>query len=163
MGNLSISILIFSLKGLRQPSRDIIWRGKSAGQTWTAFFASMGFCDSGQKEVNGVAVTVNIYYSGVDGNAVKFAEEMISSGTVSDIRAEDGNMRYEYFFPMEDKETVLLIDSWKDQHSLDVHHASPMMAKIMELREKYGLHMRVERYVPEEAGIPAADRTFIRE
>lgn len=64
---------------------------------------------------------------------------------------------------MEDKETVLLIDSWKDQHSLDVHHASPMMAKIMELREKYGLHMRVERYVSEEAGIPAADRTFIRE
>ena len=110
-----------------------------------------------------MAVTVNIYYSGVDGNAVKFAEEMISSGTVSDIRAEDGNMRYEYFFPMEDKETVLLIDSWKDQHSLDVHHASPMMAKIMQLREKYGLHMRVERYVSEEAGIPAADRTFIRE
>ena len=110
-----------------------------------------------------MAVTVNIYYSGVDGNAVKFAEEMISSGTVSDIRAEDGNMRYEYFFPMEDKETVLLIDSWKDQHSLDVHHASPMMAKIMELREKYGLHMRVERYVSEEAGIRAADRTFIRE
>lgn len=71
----------------------------------------MEFCDSGQKEVNGVAVTVNIYYSGVNGNAVKFAEEMVSSGTVSDIRAEDGNMRYEYFFPMDDKETVLLIDS----------------------------------------------------
>ena len=123
----------------------------------------MEFCDLGQKEVNGVAVTVNIYYSGVNGNAVKFAEEMVSSGTVSNIRAEDGNMRYEYFFPMEDKDTVLLIDSWKDQHSLDVHHASPMMAKITELREKYGLHMRVERYVSDETGIPAADRTFIRE
>ena len=123
----------------------------------------MEFCDLGQKEVNGVAVTVNIYYSGVNGNAVKFAEEMVSSGTVSNIRAEDGNIRYEYFFPMDDKETVLLIDSWKDQHSLDVHHASPMMAKITELREKYGLHMRVERYVSDETGIPAADRTFIRE
>jgi quinol monooxygenase YgiN len=123
----------------------------------------MEFCDLGQKEVNGVAVTVNIYYSGVNGNAVKFAEEMVSSGTVSNIRAEDGNMGYEYFFPMEDKDTVLLIDSWKDQHSLDVHHASPMMAKITELREKYGPHMRVERYVSDETGIPAADRTFIRE
>ena len=58
-----------------------------------------------------------------------------------------GTMGYEYFFPMDDKETVLLIDSWKDQHSIDVHHVSPMMAKITELREKYGLHMRVERYV----------------
>ena len=77
-----------------------------------------------------MAITVNIYYSGVNGNAVKFAEEMVSSGIVSDIRAEDGNIRYEYFFPMDDKETVLLIDSWKDQHSLDVHHASPMMQRL---------------------------------
>lgn len=123
----------------------------------------MWFCVSGQKEVNGVAVTVYIYYSGVNGNAVKFAEEMVSSGTVSDIRAEDGNLRYEYFFPMDDKETVLLIDSWKDQYSLDLHHASPMMAKITGLREKYELHMRVERYVSDETGIPAADRTFIKE
>ena len=110
-----------------------------------------------------MAVTVNIYYSGVNGNAVKFAEEMVSSGTVSDIRAEDGNIRYEYFFPMDDKETVLLIDSWKDQHSLDVHHASTMMAKITELREKYGLHMRVERYVSDENGVLAADMAFIKE
>lgn len=35
-----------------------------------------------------MAVTVNIYYTGVDGNARKFAEEMVLSGVVSDIRAE---------------------------------------------------------------------------
>ena len=110
-----------------------------------------------------MAVTVNIYYSGVNGNAKKFAEEMVSSGVVSDIRAEDGNMRYEYFFPMDDEETVLLIDSWKDQHSIDVHHASLMMAKITELREKYDLHMRVERYVSDETGVSAADKAFIKE
>lgn len=110
-----------------------------------------------------MAVTVNIYYTGVNGNARKFAEEMVSSGVVSDIRAEDGNMRYEYFFPMDDKETVLLIDSWKDQHSIDVHHDSPMMAKIVELREKYDLHMKVERYVSDDDGIPATDKEFIRE
>ncbi|GFI18862.1 hypothetical protein IMSAG249_01154 [Lachnospiraceae bacterium] len=109
-----------------------------------------------------MAVTVNIYYSGVNGNARKFAEEMVSSGVVNDIHAEDGNIRYEYFFPMNDKETVLLIDSWKDQHSIDVHHASPMMAKIMELREKYDLHMKVERYVSDEEGVPDADKVFIK-
>lgn len=110
-----------------------------------------------------MAITVNIFYSGVNGNARKFAEEMVASGVVSDIRAEDGNMRYEYFFPMDDKETVLLIDSWKDQPSIDAHHASPMMEKITELREKYDLHMRVERYVSDETGSSAADRIFIRE
>ena len=110
-----------------------------------------------------MAVTVNIYYSGVNGNARKFAEEMVSSGIVSDIRAEDGNLKYEYFFPMDDEETVLLIDSWKDQNSIDIHHASPMMAKIIELREKYDLHMKVERYVSDEAGISETDKAFIKE
>lgn len=41
-----------------------------------------------------MAITVNIYYSGVNGNAKKFAEEMVSSGVVDDIRAEKGNLKY---------------------------------------------------------------------
>ena len=109
-----------------------------------------------------MAITINIYYSGEGGNARKFAEEMISSGIVKDIRAEDGNIRYEYFFPMDDKETVLLIDCWRDQSSLDKHHASPMMTKIIELRDKYDLHMKVERYVSDESGAPSTDEKFIR-
>ncbi|MGN1411244.1 MAG: putative quinol monooxygenase [Oscillospiraceae bacterium] len=97
-----------------------------------------------------MSLTVNIYYTGTNGNARKFAEEMISSGIVKDIRNEDGNLRYEYFFPMEDTETILLIDCWKDQHSLDVHHKSKMMVKIAELRKKYNLRMRVERFISEK-------------
>lgn len=110
-----------------------------------------------------MAVTVNIYYSGENGSARKFAEEMVSSGVVRDIRAEKGNIRYEYFYPMDDEETVLLIDSWEDQHAIDAHHASPMMGQIIKLREKYDLHMKVERYVSDEAGVPAADKAFIKE
>lgn len=116
-----------------------------------------------EQEEKQMAVTVNIYYSGKGKNARKFAEEMTASGVVRDIRAEDGNIRYEYFFPMEDEETVLLIDSWKDQQSIDIHHASPMMAQIIKLREKYDLHMKVERYLSDEEGPTAADQTFIRE
>ena len=107
-------------------------------------------------------ITVNIYYSGENGNARKFAEEMTSSGVADRIRAEAGNLRYEYFFPMDDPETVLLIDSWEDQAAIDFHHASPMMGEIAALREKYELHMKVERYVSDEAGIPESDQSFIR-
>ena len=110
-----------------------------------------------------MAITVNIYYNGKNGNAKKLAEEMVSSGTVNKMRAETGNLRYEYFFPMDDEETVLLIDSWKDQESIDIHHASPMMEQISKLREKYELHMKVERYVSDETGIPDSDKVFIKD
>ena len=85
-----------------------------------------------------MAITVNIYYSGANGNARKFAEEMVANGIVAAIRAENGNLKYEYFF-------------------------SPMMSKIIAFREKYDLHMRVERYVSDEAGIPETDKSFIKD
>ncbi len=107
-------------------------------------------------------ITANLYYSGVNGAARRFAEEMTASGVVDAIRAEEGNLRYAYFFPMEDPETVLLIDQWRDQAAIDAHHASPMMGQIAALREKYDLHMRVERFASDEAGLPEADKQFIR-
>ena len=105
-------------------------------------------------------ITVNLYYTGENGSARRFAEEMESSGTADKIRAEEGNVRYEYFFPMKESETVLLIDAWEDQEAIDKHHASPMMQTITELREKYDLHMKVERLVLDE--MPESDEGFVR-
>ena len=109
-----------------------------------------------------MSITVNIRYKGTNGSARKFAEEMVSSGTVTKIRNEAGNLRYEYYQDLNDPETILLIDSWKDQKSIDAHHASPMMTTIMELREKYDLHMSAERFLSDDS-IPEKDVSFIRQ
>lgn len=110
-----------------------------------------------------MSIVVNLYYTGTGGKARQFAKEMEESGTAERIRQEEGNEGYAYFFPADDPETVLLIDKWRDQAAIDAHYASPMMAVIARLREKYDLHMRVERYRSGEEGVPPADREFIRE
>lgn len=110
-----------------------------------------------------MSITVNIYYTGENGSTRAFAEEMTASGVVDAIRAADGNERYAYFFPMDDPETVLLIDRWRDQADIDAHHASDMMEKIAALREKYDLHMKVERFLSDEPGLSDSDKSFIRE
>lgn len=105
-------------------------------------------------------IAVNLRYKGANGSARAFAEKMLSSGTVDLIRAEAGNLRYEYYQSLDDPETILLIDAWADQAAIAAHHASPMMAIIVALREKYDLHMTVERYVSAEEN--AEDERFIR-
>ena len=109
-----------------------------------------------------MSITVNLRYKGKNGSARAFAEEMTTSGTVEAIRKEEGNLRYEYYLSLDDQETVLLIDEWTEQAAIDLHHASPMMQKIAELRDKYDLHMTVERYISDEEGLPDNDKKFIR-
>ena len=70
-----------------------------------------------------MSLVINIYYTGKNGSAKKFAEEMVTSGIVDRVRNEEGNERYEYFFPMDE-----------------------MMKEISDLRNKYELKMRVEKF-----------------
>ena len=85
---------------------------------------------------------------------------MTSFRTVALIRSEPGDLRYEYYPSLDAPETILLIDSWMDQAAIDAHHVSPMMATIAALREKYDLHMTVERYMDAEENVQ--DEHFIR-
>ena len=104
-------------------------------------------------------ITIHLFYQGTHGSARAFAEEMEVSGIAANIRREPGNLRYQYFQPLDDPETILLVDSWADQAAIDAHHASPMMAALAALREKYDLHMTAERFISESLG---TDETFIR-
>ncbi len=107
-----------------------------------------------------MSITVHLFYHGENGSALKFAREMEESGIADAIRAEEGNLRYQYFQPLNDPETVLLIDSWRDQAAIDAHHSSPMMGQLSELRNKYDLHMEAERFVSADA--PQSDDAFLR-
>ena len=108
-----------------------------------------------------MSFSMNILYRGENGNAAAFAREMQESGIAERIRKFRGCLGYEYFISLSDPETVLLIDRWEDQKALDTYHASPIMAEVAALREKYDLHMKAERFIP--ADMPSGDRSFIRE
>lgn len=86
---------------------------------------------------------------------------MTSSGIISEILTKDGNERYEYFFAMDDQESVLLIDQWRDQSALDAHRELETLQIIVRLRDKYDLHMRVERFISDETNA-SADKEYIR-
>lgn len=56
---------------------------------------------------------------------------MVSSGLVYKIRQQSGNLRYEYFVPLDNQQAILLIDEWENQEAIDIHHKSPMMTKLL--------------------------------
>ena len=90
-------------------------------------------------------ITINIRYSSENGGAREYYKEMEESGIADRIRAVEGCLRYEYFFPANDPNGLLLIDEWADQEALNRYHASPVMQEAAALREKYGLGGRTVR------------------
>ena len=106
-----------------------------------------------------MSITIHLFYKGQNGGAKKFVKEM--EAIAARIREEEGNLGYEYYFSASDPETVLLVDRWRDQRALDVHHASPMMQQIITLRDKYGLSVRAERFLSEE-NVPKSDEKFLQ-
>ncbi len=96
-----------------------------------------------------MSITIHIHYTWENGSAKRFAEEMAARGIVEKVRAEAGNEMYAYYLSMDDPETVLLVDKWRDQAALDFHHRTTMMKDIADLREKHKLTMRVERFKEE--------------
>ena len=90
-------------------------------------------------------LTINIRYSAENGNAKKYVEEMEKSGIADKIRNIEGCLRYDYFYPADDTEGLLLIDEWVDQEALNRYHSSPVMKEAATLREKYKLGGRQVR------------------
>ena len=97
-----------------------------------------------------MSIALNVYYKGKNGTAKMFMEEMEKSGFADNIRNKAGNECYEYFMSIRDKETILLVDRWEDDDALHFHHNSDDMIKVAELKDKYDLEVKIERYVTEE-------------
>lgn len=108
-------------------------------------------------------IIVHLIYKGAEDNAKRFAEEMESTGIAQAIRRRPGNLKYEYYVPLNEADSVLLIDMWANQAALDDHHASEQMDLILELRAKYNLEVTAERFVIHEEDIPESDRRFLED
>ena len=105
-------------------------------------------------------LTIHIRYSGENGSAREYVREMEESGIAGRIRAVEGCLRYDYFFPADDPDGLLLIDEWADQAALHRYHTLPMMQEAAALREKYKLGGRsVRRYQPITEPAPRAVQT----
>ena len=54
-----------------------------------------------------------------------FVDAVKKEGILSAIRAEDGCLRYDYYFSDSDENEILLIEAWESKAHQQVHQAEP--------------------------------------
>lgn len=93
-----------------------------------------------------MAVVVNVYYSGENGAARRFADRVRSEGVLAEVRSEIGCERYEYYISSEDPERVLLVERWADIPSFEAHKAGGPLEGIHRIQEGAGVSAVIERF-----------------
>lgn len=83
-------------------------------------------------------VVVNVYYSGENGAARRFADRVRSEGVLAEVRSEIGCERYEYYISSEGPERVLLVERWADIPSFEAHKAGGPLERIHRIQEGPG-------------------------
>mgnify|MGYP003297057374 CR=1 FL=1 len=86
-----------------------------------------------------------VTYTAKDGQAQNFVNELEKSGAASLVRAEDGCIRYDYYYSAKDKNTVLLFEEWESEEKQQIHLTQPHIAQIKEIKEKYILSTELRK------------------
>ena len=66
-----------------------------------------------------------------------FVEAVKKEGILSAILAEDGCIRYEYYFSEADENELLLVEAWESKRHQQIHIEQPHMARLREIKDDY--------------------------
>ena len=89
--------------------------------------------------------TIYVTYKGSDRAAVEvFYKEIREIGIDILSRKEDGNVRYEYYWPAEHENQLFLLEIWETKEAQQIHSQLALLKKLGELKEKYGVETSIE-------------------
>lgn len=78
-----------------------------------------------------------IYKAKEKGAREAFVSELSSSGVLDLIRAENGCLKYEYYYSADDECKLVLFEEWQNKECQKIHMTQPHMKTAMEIKAKY--------------------------
>ncbi len=91
-------------------------------------------------------IVLNVTYKCKSGCRDAFLSRIRERGIDAACRAEDGNLRYDYFIPADGSDDLLLLEKWRDAEALAAHGTQPHMAALKALKQQYVLDTQIERF-----------------
>ena len=81
--------------------------------------------------------TIYVQFKCFKGKREAFVEAVKKEGILAAIRAEDGCLRYDYYFSEADDTELLLIEAWESKHHQQVHIDQPHMDRLRAFKDEY--------------------------
>lgn len=81
--------------------------------------------------------TIYVQFKCLPNKREAFVDTVKKEGILSAILAEDGCLRYEYYFSEADEDMLLLVEAWESKRHQQIHIEQPHMARLRELKGDY--------------------------
>lgn len=92
-------------------------------------------------------VTVIVTYKTLPGKAEAFFKAITENGIAAGVRQEPGNKGYSFYLPLEEKDTLVLIEKWDNEAAADEHGGTENVKKMAAIKPNYVLETVAIRYI----------------
>jgi quinol monooxygenase YgiN len=89
---------------------------------------------------------MHVIYKIIEGKRVEFIQRVEEAGIIEASRQEPGNLSYEYFYPINDSNSVLLVESWINTTAQAAHVKTEHFNKLTELKKEYVESVIIKKY-----------------
>lgn len=91
-------------------------------------------------------LTLLVTYKTKPNMAKAFVEAVTDAGLLDTIRAEDGCLRYDYYYPATLSNEVLLVEAWESAEHQSTHLQQPHMQQVAAIKAVYVTDTTVQKF-----------------
>lgn len=84
-----------------------------------------------------MAILLHVLYTVKEGKRDAFYALLNELEIPQKSRAEEDNIRYDYYFPTDSSNHLFLLEIWKSKEGLDLHKKMPHFFKLQDIKEDY--------------------------
>ena len=92
-------------------------------------------------------IVLNVTYKCKPDKREEFLEKITTEGIGAACRAEAGNIKYDYYKPIDGCDELLLVEKWKDADALAEHGKTPHLKRLGELKSEFVEETVIEKYM----------------
>jgi quinol monooxygenase YgiN len=92
-------------------------------------------------------IILNVIYKCKPGRRDAFLEAIRAEGIDAACRAEAGNIKYDYYRPVDGSDELLLVEKWQDAEVLAAHGKQLHLARLGEIKAEFVDDTVIEKYV----------------
>ncbi len=93
---------------------------------------------------------INVRYTIKPGKREEFVKIVQKEGILTESKNEKGNVGYDYFYPVDSDEDILLVEKWNSREVWEAHRQASHIQKFQGIKENYVLKMTPELFETKE-------------